>query len=117
MSSTTLPVCPKTGSTSPSLTVHLCLHTAPGNRECALTAFNLRSGLLIYAGTSRPTAHVVRHAGKRLEVVSIDLSGSLSDTLAFLRNKVAARILHPSGGGGRGDPRTGISDGLLQRGA
>ena len=34
MSSTTLPVCPKTGSTSPSLTVHLCLHTAPGNREC-----------------------------------------------------------------------------------
>ena len=33
--STTLPVCPKTGSTSPSLTVHLCLHTAPGNRECA----------------------------------------------------------------------------------
>ena len=35
MSSNTLPVCPKTGSTSPSLTVHLCLHTAPGNRECA----------------------------------------------------------------------------------
>ena len=35
MSSTTLPVCPKTGSTSPSLIVHLCLHTAPGNRECA----------------------------------------------------------------------------------
>ena len=35
MSSTTLPACPKTGSTSPSLTVHLCLHTAPGNRECA----------------------------------------------------------------------------------
>ena len=35
MSSTTLPVCPNTGSTSPSLTVHLCLHTAPGNRECA----------------------------------------------------------------------------------
>ena len=34
MSSTTLPVCPKTGSISPSLTVHLCLHTAPGNREC-----------------------------------------------------------------------------------
>ena len=35
MSSTTLPVCPKTGSTSPSLTVQLCLHTVPGNRECA----------------------------------------------------------------------------------
>ena len=41
MSSTTLPVCPKTGSTSPSLTVHLCLHTAPGNRECALRDGNL----------------------------------------------------------------------------
>ena len=38
MSSTTLPVCPKTGSTSPSRTVHLCLHTAPGNRECAQRA-------------------------------------------------------------------------------
>ena len=36
MSSNTLPVCPKTGSTSRSLTVHLCLHTVPGNRECAL---------------------------------------------------------------------------------
>ena len=46
MSSTTLPVCPKTGSTSPSLTVHLCLHTAPGNRECAhrhLPELELRS--------------------------------------------------------------------------
>ena len=42
MSSTTLPVCPKTGSTSPSLTVHLCLHTAPGNRECAPPALRSR---------------------------------------------------------------------------
>ena len=42
MSSTTLPVCPKTGSTSPSrLTVHLCLHTVPGNRECARLAVSL----------------------------------------------------------------------------
>ena len=46
MSSTTLPVCPKTGSTSPSLTVHLCLHTAPGNRECALfTPFGQPGGI------------------------------------------------------------------------
>ena len=44
MSSTTLPVCPKTGSTSPSLTVHLCLHTAPGNRECAHTGCSRDSG-------------------------------------------------------------------------
>ena len=44
MSSTTLPVCPKTGSTSPSLTVHLCLHTAPGNRECAPCMSRARRG-------------------------------------------------------------------------
>ena len=54
------------------------------------TAFDLPGGLLIYAGMSRPTAHVVRHAGKRLEVVSIDLSGSLPKTLALLRELVAA---------------------------
>ena len=41
MSSNTLPVCPKTGSTSRSLTVHLCLHTVPGNRECALRIYRL----------------------------------------------------------------------------
>ena len=54
MSSTTLPVCPKTGSTSPSLTVHLCLHTVPGNRECArldLTAF-----YALYEGDGRRNA-------------------------------------------------------------
>ena len=61
------------------------------------TAFDLPGGLLIYAGTPRPTAHVVRHAGKRLEVVSIDLSGSLPETLALLREQVAARILRASG--------------------
>ena len=60
------------------------------------TAFDLPGGLLIYAGTPRPTAHVVRHAGKRLEVVSIDLSGSLPETLALLREQVAARILRAS---------------------
>ena len=65
------------------------------------TAFDLPGGLLIYAGTSRPTAHVVRHAGKRLEVVSIDLSGSLPETLALLREQVAARIVRASGGAGR----------------
>ena len=55
MSSTTLPVCPKTGSTSPSLTVHLCLHTAPGNRECAhLGWLRTGTGILIRdASTTR----------------------------------------------------------------
>ena len=47
MSSTTLPVCPKTGSTSPSLTVHLCLHTVPGNRECARRNPRVRTVWLI----------------------------------------------------------------------
>ena len=46
------------------------------------TAFGLLGGLPIYAGKSPPTTHVVRHAGKRLETVPIDLSGSLPETLA-----------------------------------
>ena len=37
----------KTGSTSPSLTVHLCLHTAPGNRECAQRAPARRSRVTV----------------------------------------------------------------------
>ena len=65
------------------------------------TAFDLPGGLLIYAGTSRPTAHEVRYAGKRLEVVSIDLSGSLSETLAVLRDQVATRIVRASAGTAR----------------
>ena len=57
MSSTTLPVCPKTGSTSPSLTVHLCLHTVPGNRECALMHARLaRAGMHL----PRKTHHVAK---------------------------------------------------------
>ena len=52
MSSTTLPVCPKTGSTSPSLTVHLCLHTAPGNRECARRLCAVVAALRIHVETT-----------------------------------------------------------------
>ncbi len=62
MSSTTLPVCPKTGSTSPSLTVHLCLHTAPGNRECA------RSG----SRPPRPGGGRNRHAHRRVGPCGMD---------------------------------------------
>ena len=82
-----------------------------------VTAFHLPAGLLIYAEATRPTVHVVRHARKRLEVISIDLSCSLSDTLASLRDQVAARIRQVSGGAGRRAGRSDISDGLLQRGA
>lgn len=77
-----------------------------------VTAFHVPVGLLIYAEATGPTVHVVRHARKRLEVISIDLSCSLSDTLASLRDQAAARIRQVSGGAGRSD----ISDGLLQRG-
>ena len=79
-----------------------------------VTAFDLPGGLLIYAGTSTPTAHVVRHAGKRLEVVSIDLSGSLQKTLALLREQVAARIRRAVGGiwNGRSRPAEGLRVGL-----
>ena len=63
-------------------------------------AFDLPGGLLIYAGKSPPNTHVVRHAGKRLEVVSIDLSGSLPETLACVE-QVATRIRRAAGGAGR----------------
>ena len=64
------------------------------------TAFDLSGGLLIYAGTSRPTAHLVRHAGKRLEVASIDVSGSLPETLACVE-QLATRIRRAASGAGR----------------
>ncbi|MCP4662703.1 MAG: restriction endonuclease [bacterium] len=41
------------------------------------TAADLSGGLLIYAaGEAEPGVHLVRHLGKRLEVVALDLSGS-----------------------------------------
>ena len=64
------------------------------------TAFDLPGGLLIYAGKSPPRKHVVRHVGKRLEIVSIDLSGSLPETLACV-DEVATRIRRAAGGAGR----------------
>ena len=53
------PVCPKTGSTSPSLTVHLCLHTVPGNRECARLAVRPRYGAKQGARTLSDAARLV----------------------------------------------------------
>ena len=47
------------------------------------TALDLPGGLLIYAeGEAERAAHWVRHAGKRLEVATIDLSGSRDELLA-----------------------------------
>ena len=44
------------------------------------TALNLPGGLLIYAeGGPESTIHHVRHAGKQLEVATLDLSGKIED--------------------------------------
>ena len=46
------------------------------------TALDLPGGLLIYAeGEAEPREYRVRHAGKRLEVATLDLSGSLDEAL------------------------------------
>ena len=46
-------------------------------------ASDLPGGLLIYAqGNSYAKTHTVRHAGKRLEVAALDISGALEETLA-----------------------------------
>ena len=47
-----------------------------------VTALDLPGGMLIYAkGEREPATHRVRHSGKRLEVASLDLSGTLDDVL------------------------------------
>ena len=49
------------------------------------TALDLPGGLLIYAkGEAQPAEYLVRHAGKRLEVVSLDLSGEIEEILASI---------------------------------
>ena len=46
------------------------------------TALNLPGGMLIYAeGEAERANHEVRHSGKRLEVVTLDLSGTLDEVL------------------------------------
>lgn len=47
-----------------------------------VTALDLTAGMLIYAkGEADPIVHEVRNSGKRLEIASLDLSGSLEDVL------------------------------------
>ena len=47
------------------------------------TALDLPGGLLIYAqGEPELAMYTVRHAGKRLEVAALNLSGALEKTLA-----------------------------------
>jgi len=50
------------------------------------TAMNLPAGLLIYAaGEADSGTHIVRHAGKRLEVRTLDISGRPIDVLERVR--------------------------------
>ena len=56
------------------------------------TALDLPGGLLIYAeGEPGSTVHQVLHAGKRLEVATIDLSGSISELHGEI-SKLAGRV-------------------------
>lgn len=71
------------------------------------TALDLLGGLLIYAeGEAEPGEYYVRHAGKRLEVVALDLSGTLEETLSRVAGLAEKVIVlrdggeHPSTGSG-----------------
>ena len=60
--------------------------------EANATALALPGGLLIYAqGEAEPAAYRVRHAGKRLEIAALDLSGTIDDLLARI-GALAQRI-------------------------
>ena len=49
------------------------------------TAAKLSSGLLVYAGEGESSAHKIKHAGKTIEVASLDLAGTPEDILAEVR--------------------------------
>ena len=56
------------------------------------TALDLPGGLLIYAeGEADNVVHEVRHAGKRLEIATLNLSGSINDLQVEIR-KLADRV-------------------------
>ena len=56
------------------------------------TALDLPGGLLIYAkGEDKEVVHNVRHAGKRLEVAALDLSGSIDEIHARI-GELACRV-------------------------
>ena len=56
------------------------------------TALDLPGGLLVYArGEAQPAEYLVRHSGKRLEVVALDLSGEIDQLLASVAD-LAKRV-------------------------
>ena len=57
-----------------------------------VTALDLPGGLLVYAqGEAAEASYRVRHSGKTLEVVTLNLEGTLEDVLGRV-DQVAARI-------------------------
>ena len=65
------------------------------------TALGLPGGLLVYAksapGADRSETYIVRHAGKRLEVVALDLDGSLNcvlERVGCIAERVQKLALH-----------------------
>ena len=56
------------------------------------TALDLPSGLLVYAqGEADDVAHRIRHVGKRLEIATLDLSGTI-DSVRDGVEKLADRV-------------------------
>ncbi len=55
------------------------------------TAADLSSGLLVYAGEGETDTHRIRHAGKTIDVSSLDLAGTPEDILGEVR-RLAGRI-------------------------
>ena len=55
------------------------------------TAANLSYGLLVYAGKGETSTHRIRHAGKTIEVASLDLAGTPEEILAQVR-RLAGRV-------------------------
>lgn len=48
-----------------------------------VTALDLPGGVLVYAkGEAKPTIHTVRHSNKRLDIIALNLSGSLDKVLS-----------------------------------
>ena len=62
------------------------------------TAAKLSSGLLVYAGEGESSAHKIKHAGKTIEVASLDLAGTPEDILAEVR-RLAGHIRAGAVGG------------------
>ena len=61
------------------------------------TAADPPSGLLVYAGKGESSTHKIRHAGKTIEVASLDLAGTPEDILGEVRrlaDRVEACTLH-----------------------